>query len=534
MTAPEAMMAAAIAHHQAGRLAEAGAALPADSGSRSRQCVRAAPAGHRRPTRRGGGDIAVDLIARAIAQNGSVAAFHNSLGNALMAQLRFGEAAAAYGRALALQPELAEAHCNLGGALASQGKLEEAIASYRRALALKPDYAKALASLGDALVAQGRPQDAAASYRRALEIAPMDAGAHNNLGNALAAGGRLEEAAASYRQALALAPGLAEAHRNLGNALLGQGRAAEAEASYVRALAANPDYAEAHDSLGTVLAGQGRLEEAAQSYRRALMLKPDFALASRNLAVLLSDIGRHAEALTVIRQSLQQCETPETKRAFVACARHAPAPPDDSGYRALMIRALVEAWGRPSDLANSAVALVMAGRDVAAYVERAMAAWPAGGDVLQAPGFDRLAADPLLRALLVTVPVCDARLERTLTLVRRALLETAASSGEAIAELEFFCALRSNASSMTMCSRLTRTSWNAHRRWAKTSPPHWKPARRFRRCGSSRWRPIFRLAPSPPPRACWIRPGRRRCGPCWCSRSPSPRRKPPGAMPSPN
>ncbi len=42
-------------------------------------------------------DMAVDLIGRAIAQNGRVPAFHNNLGNALKAQGKLQEAAASYG-----------------------------------------------------------------------------------------------------------------------------------------------------------------------------------------------------------------------------------------------------------------------------------------------------------------------------------------------------------------------------------------------------------------------------------------------------
>ena len=86
---------------------------------------------------------AAQYIERAIRVQGSVAFFHNNLGEAYRALGRISQGIDCWRRALELQPDYAEAHNNLGNALKDQGKLVEALACYRRALELKPDYAVA-------------------------------------------------------------------------------------------------------------------------------------------------------------------------------------------------------------------------------------------------------------------------------------------------------------------------------------------------------------------------------------------------------
>lgn len=117
-------------------------------------------------------------------------------------------------RALLIQPNVPEYYGNLGNALMAQGNWEEAAACYRQFLSHRPQFAEAHSSLGNALMALGKHGEALACYRRALELKPNFAAAHNNLGNALRNQGRLEEAAASYRRALELNPDDAETHAN--------------------------------------------------------------------------------------------------------------------------------------------------------------------------------------------------------------------------------------------------------------------------------------------------------------------------------
>ncbi|HXC09917.1 MAG TPA: tetratricopeptide repeat protein [Steroidobacteraceae bacterium] len=278
------VFAAALRHHQAGRLGEAEQLyrqiLLIDShhadalhflGVLSHQA--------------GGNESAVELIGKAIAQNGRVPAFHNNLGNALKALGRWEEAVLSYGRALTLKPDLFTAHYNIGLARQAQGNLAEAVASYGRALALKPDYVEAHGNLGNTLQAQGRLAEAVACYGRALSLEPNYAEAHSNLGNVLRAQGKPAEALASFERALALKPGLAEAHLNLGILFTEQGNLERAVACLQRALACKPDYAEAHHYLGNALREQGKLEEAVACYGRALALKPDYASARLGAAI---------------------------------------------------------------------------------------------------------------------------------------------------------------------------------------------------------------------------------------------------------
>ena len=88
-------------------------------------------------------DLAVQYLQRAIALNGSVAAFHNNLAEAYLALRRIPEAVGCYRRALELKPDYAEAHYNLGNTLKEQGQSDEAVACFRRALELNPDFAAA-------------------------------------------------------------------------------------------------------------------------------------------------------------------------------------------------------------------------------------------------------------------------------------------------------------------------------------------------------------------------------------------------------
>ncbi len=175
----------ALAHHQAGRLADAEreyrAALSRDPGA---------------------------LVAQV------------NLGVVLRDQGRKEEARDSYRRALSIDPDVAEVHYGLGLVLQELNEGDEAIACFRRAVEIKPDYVEALNGLAIGLQKQGNPAEAIETFERALEIDPGFAEAHNTLGNLYHREGRPDDAVAAFRRAIAINPDYAEAHRNLSQALL--------------------------------------------------------------------------------------------------------------------------------------------------------------------------------------------------------------------------------------------------------------------------------------------------------------------------
>jgi predicted O-linked N-acetylglucosamine transferase (SPINDLY family) len=190
-------------------------------------------------------------------------------------------------RAIRLKPDLAEAHYNLANALAAKGQSDQAIAAYRQAIRLKPDLAQAYNNLGNAVKDTGQLDEAIGLYGQAIRLMPDYAEAHNNLGNALGNMGRLDQAIASYRQAIRLKPDYGEAHSNLGHALSRTGQLEEAVAACRQAVRLRPDLAIAHNNLGTAIMDMGQLDEAIESYRQAIRLKPDLAEAHSNLILAL-------------------------------------------------------------------------------------------------------------------------------------------------------------------------------------------------------------------------------------------------------
>lgn len=106
---------------------------------------------------------------------------------------------------------------NLGLVLQAVGRLPEALACFERAVALKPDYADAWLSRGYTLGQLQRPGEALASYDRALALAPGHPKVLVNRGVALRDLGRIAEARESFALALRAEPGFVPAH--LGAAL---------------------------------------------------------------------------------------------------------------------------------------------------------------------------------------------------------------------------------------------------------------------------------------------------------------------------
>ena len=207
-------LAAALKHHESGRVAEAEALY--------RQILAVAPqhsdALHLLgvlASQDGRGGLAIELILRAIEHAPNAAVYRSNLGEVYRNLGRLDEAIDAYRSALQIDPRFAAAYSNLGNVLRTLGRHDEALQALRRAVELEPAFIEAHYNLGNVLKDLRCYDEAIAAYRRAIEIAPTFSDAFNNLGETLKLCGRHAEAATALRRSMELHPDDPEAHSNL-------------------------------------------------------------------------------------------------------------------------------------------------------------------------------------------------------------------------------------------------------------------------------------------------------------------------------
>lgn len=257
------------------------------------------------------------------------------------------------------------------------------------------------------------------------------------LGIIYAQTGRVAESLPALEKAVSLNPDDAGMHCNLGNAQRELGLLAEAEVSCRQAIKLSPGYADAYNNLGNVLYELGQRQEAIAAYRQAVALKPDFAMAYGNLGRLYREAGSLADAEACFRRALKlNPGDNEMKSLYAQCIspmRFEHLHPD---IYAMTAQALIEAWTRPSELSGLACQLLTLNSEIGSLI-RAAASGDQSGRVVLPPG------DPLLHALLVSVPVYDDAVEGWLTMIRRQLLQDVLNGADdgASCGVAFFSAL---------------------------------------------------------------------------------------------
>jgi tetratricopeptide (TPR) repeat protein/SAM-dependent methyltransferase len=331
------------------------------------------------------------------------------------------------GKALISDPQSSSFHYSAGFILHAGARVHEAIMHYKKAIALNPNAIQTHMALANAYLEQHRLDEAALECQHALRIKPDQAAAFFLLGNVLQLQNHLRDSIAQYEQALQLGPTFPELHNNLGNALRQQGHLKEAVAQFRESVRLKPDNPEAWNNLGLGLQQQAHFPEAVEAYERALALRPTFVVALLNLSTALLMQGKVELALSRSLNALEIAETPEIKALFVRCARslgsqHSIQQPDT--VERILIRALSEPWGRPSELAHLSARLLKLNSNVDGHIKRA----GAPNESLDLASLSEIYKNQLLRALLLAAPVSDLRLERFLTVARRAILECAAAS----------------------------------------------------------------------------------------------------------
>ncbi len=310
-------------------------------------------------------DQAIELIGRAIDVRPDSEAYHNNLGNALLAKGLREQAIDSYRKGVALNRNFVDGLVNLGSALRVKGEAVEAEAVLERAMALAPDNAAVLNNLANVLDTRGESDRAIGLYRRALELNGHYPEACRNLGRALFEKKRYDEAIGWLKRAIAEEPDNATAHVHLGLSLHRLGALDEALEHLKRATEIEPDNAEFLNNYGIVLAECGLVDEARDVYGRAVVAAPNSGVADCNLGILALKSGRNEDALNCFALALKKnTDTPGARNgtgvALTALGRFAESPrffheelhhyPDNAeahmnlGMALLALGAFDEAW----------------------------------------------------------------------------------------------------------------------------------------------------------------------------------------------
>jgi protein O-GlcNAc transferase len=152
--------------------------------------------------------LALGALREAVALDGTVPLYHNTLGLLLLQLQRPDLAVESFQRALSLDPGYADAYLNLGISLAETGRWQEAVPQYRKALSLPTLAAEGVAhqNLGLALYHLRQYREAERELRFAISLDPHMEAAYYNLGLVLVATGRRTDAAAAFRKVHDIAP----------------------------------------------------------------------------------------------------------------------------------------------------------------------------------------------------------------------------------------------------------------------------------------------------------------------------------------
>src|SRR3984893_7642881 len=294
----EQTLAAAIAHHRAGRLTDAERLyrLVCDTDPKNARAFHLFGVVAHQLNR----SDAASLVGRAVMLDPDFAEAHNDRGVILAANGLFADALSCFERAVAINPGYDEARNNLRRGLRSLGRLDEAVAKFELVLKSTPGSPVGHFNLASVLELAGRKPDAETHYRRAISLRPDFVDAHIHLASVLQDMDRLPEALAHAERAVTLRPDSAGARNNLGNILRNRGRRNDAIAQYETALRIDPNSFMAHYNCGVALRGETRIAEARGLFARAFALKPDFleaelALCMAELPALYEDESDIAE-----------------------------------------------------------------------------------------------------------------------------------------------------------------------------------------------------------------------------------------------
>lgn len=252
----------------------------------------------------GKADLAMDLIGRAIRENGRVALFHANLAEMQRQQKHVKEAIEHGKMAVALDPMMASAHSNLGIAYYDNKEFDKARACQELALKLAPSLPSALNNLGSILHELKENTAAIEYYRKATSADPNNPEPLNNLGALLVKEERPEEAQAVLDTALKLNPGYGDAHCNMGFALNGLDQYDRALQHFDVALKIRPNYPEAWLGIAKAYQEKHMLAEAVNAAQKSIELDPTKSESYSILGSIYTEMAEPELAVASFDQAL--------------------------------------------------------------------------------------------------------------------------------------------------------------------------------------------------------------------------------------
>ena len=252
---------------------------------------------------------------------------YHARGNALAAQMKWGEAIDDLERSLALKPDPAT-QTQLGKAYYTLGDHVAAVTALRKAIKLKPSadaYELMIEGLvdlaakanGDA--ARRKYREALAEAQRFLEFDSSSFAARYLVGRAALGAGEFDKAIASFQEVLRKKPDLCRAMTNMGTAYQAKSDWANALSSLENATRCDPGLNFAWQTKGFVVQKTAsatkdpnekikKYGEAIAAYRKALEIKPSASVEKKiricqeNIRVAEENLGMDREELENLRQ----------------------------------------------------------------------------------------------------------------------------------------------------------------------------------------------------------------------------------------
>jgi tetratricopeptide (TPR) repeat protein len=190
------------------------------------------------------------VIALSTNQPGNAAIANLMIGNAYMAQGKFGNAEVAFQRAVTLNPTSAESYNNLGEALGELKQYPRALEAFNKAISLDQKLLKAKYNQAVSYDRMGNFRYSEFVFRNLIRSSPTYSLSYDGLAVTLSKAGRAKEALAFHEKAIALDPQEPSYYFNCAISYLMMGNTAKAMEQQEKLKALDPAIA---DRLASVI-----------------------------------------------------------------------------------------------------------------------------------------------------------------------------------------------------------------------------------------------------------------------------------------